>query len=275
MQFPNPPVPEREVPDLRPSPDQKWWMQGFLFRISMTISWGMHRIAGPMKRAGISPLRTPSRKLVFEDDLSRGLQNWVVEKFDRDEVEVGYSGNRMMVSTKKGVDGVMVWCKHKLPENFMVEYDITPVSESGFYLMYFCTERKDREDILDHIDNKYTTLSLFEKYTKGETNSYHISYRRNDNPTCNLRKNPGLTNGALLKQQALSGILAAGKSHHVVLRKTGSHINLEVDGEAFMNFTDDGTIAGPSYCGGKFGIRQVYDSEGYYQNFRIWDLDKR
>ena len=81
-------------------------------------------------------------KLVFEDDLSRGLQNWVVEKFDRDEVDIGYSGNRMMVSTQKGVDGVMVWCKHQLPDNFMVEYDITPVSESGFYLMFFCAEEK-------------------------------------------------------------------------------------------------------------------------------------
>jgi len=214
-------------------------------------------------------------KLVFEDNWASGLQNWVVEQFDRDEVGVDYADNRMLVTTKKGVDGVMVWCKHQLPENFMVEYDITPVSESGFYLIYFCTERKNREDILDHLDDTFTNYSLFEKYTRGETNSYHISYRRNDNPTCNLRKNPGLTNGTLLKQQALSGILAAGKSHHVVLRKTGSHISLEVDGESFMNYTDDGTVAGPHYSGGRFGIRQVYDSEGYYQNFRIWDLGKQ
>jgi len=213
-------------------------------------------------------------KLVFEDDFCSGLQNWVVEKLNRDEVEVDYAENRMLITTKRGVDGVMVWCKHPLPENFMIEYDITPVSESGFYLMYFCTERKNREDILNHLDDTFTTFSLFEKYTKGETNSYHISYRRNDSPTCNLRKNPGLKNGTLLKQQALSEILEAGETYHVVLRKKGMQISLEIDGKSFMNFTDDGTVAGPSYSGGRFGIRQVYDSEGYYQNFRIWDIGK-
>jgi hypothetical protein len=130
-------------------------------------------------------------------------------------------------------------------------------------------------DILDQIDNQFTTYSLFEKYTRGEINSYHISYRRNDNPTSNLRKNPGQQNGALLKQQTLPWILSAGNTHHVVLKKSGGHISLEIDKQEFMNFTDDGTIVGPPYKGGRFGIRQVYDSEGYYQNFRIWDLDKQ
>lgn len=40
-------------------------------------------------------------------------------------------------------------------------------------------------------------------------------------------------------------------------------------------FKDDGTIDGPPYSRGRFGFRQVYDSEGIYKNFRIWDMDAK
>ncbi len=140
--------------------------------------------------------------------------------------------------------------------------------------MYFCVEKNDGDDILNHIESQFTTYSLFEKYTRRDINGYHLSYRRNDNPTCNLRKNPGQQNGALLKQKTLPRILSAGNSFHVVLQKSGGQISLKIANQEFMNFTDEGTITGPPYKGGRFGIRQVYDSEGYYQNFRIWDLDK-
>jgi hypothetical protein len=198
-----------------------------------------------------------------------------VEKLDRDVVDVGFDGNRMDVTTEKGVDGVMVWCRHPLPGNFMLEYDFTPVSESGFFLLFFCTENNDGSDILDRLDDTFTTHSLFEKYSRTDIKGYHISYRRNDSPTSNLRKNPGQQGGVLLKQQVLTGVLQAGKTHHVILKKTGPQINLIVNQQEFMKFTDDGSTGVPAYSGGRFGIRQVYDAEGRYRNFRIWDLDAR
>ncbi len=272
--FPNPPIPEREVPDLRPKHGSLVIDAGILIPNMSDNFRGAAPDCGAYEAGQALPHYGPRQgKLVFEDDFSRGLKNWVIEEFNRDVVDVDYSGNRMKVSTKKGVDGVMIWCKNPLPKNFMLEYDFTPVSESGFFLLFFCVEKSDRSDILDHIDNEFTSYSLFEKYTSGEINGYHISYRRNDSPTSNLRKNPGQQTGNLLKQQSLSGILSAGSAHHVVLKKTGKHISLEVDQKEFMNYTDDGTIGGQPYRGGRFGIRQVYDSEGFYENFRIWDLD--
>jgi hypothetical protein len=70
-------------------------------------------------------------------------------------------------------------------------------------------------------------------------------------------------------------VLRAGKTHHVVLEKSGPTISLMVNQQEFMKFTDEGSIGGPAYSGGRFGIRQVYDAEGHYRNFRIWDLDAR
>ena len=274
LAFPDPPIPEREVPDLRPKTGARVVDAGVPIPNMNDHYLGSAPDCGAYEAGQALPHYGPRPgKLVFEDDLSRGLQHWVVEKFDRDVVDVGHSESGMGVSTEKGVDGVMVWCKKMLPENFMVEYEFTPVSESGFFLMFFCVERSDQGDILDHLDHQYTNYSLFEKYTRGEVNGYHISYRRNDSPTSNLRKNPGQQNGTLLKQQKVSGILPAGNTHHVVLKKSGMLISLEIDRQEFMKFTDDGTVGGQPYSGGRFGIRQVYDAEGYYQHFRIWDLD--
>jgi hypothetical protein len=274
--FPDPPIPERMAPDLRPKPGSRVVDAGMLIP-NMNENFmgngpdcGAYEAGQPLPHYGPRP-----GKLVFEDDFSGEPVNWVVEKFDRDEVDVGFKGGSLMVSTKEGVDGVMVWCKNQLPENFLLEYDFMPVSESGFFLMFFCVEKNDGGDILDHVDDHFTSHSLFEKYTRGKTNSYHISYRRNDNPTSNLRKNPGEQNGDLLKQQSLPCVLPAGRTHHVVLKKTGGQISLAINQQEFMKFADEGSSSGPAYSGGRFGFRQVYDSEGRYDNFRIWDLDKR
>ncbi len=39
-----------------------------------------------------------------------------------------------------------------------------------------------------------------------------------------------------------------------------------------MEFTDDGNMNGGVYGVGKFGFRQVYESEGEYDNFKVFDL---
>ena len=274
--FPNPPIPEKEAPDLRPKPGSRVIDAGMLipninddFR-GGAPDCGAYEAGQPLPHYGPRP-----GKLIFQDDFNGASENWVLEKFDRDEVDAGWTENRMKVITKKGVDGAMVWCRKTLPKNFMLEYDFTPVSESGFFLMFFCVEKTDGGDILDNLDDQYTTYSLFQKYTRRDINSYHISYRRNDDPTCNLRKNPGQQNGALLKQQSLPCVLSTGVTHHVVLKKAGGHISLALDQQEFMDFTDEGAAGTQPYKRGRFGIRQVYDSEGYYDNFRIWDLDRQ
>jgi len=274
IEFPNPPVPERDVPDLRPKAGSRV-VDAAVFIPNINDNYkGDAPDCGAYEAGNDLPHYGPRKRLVFEDDFSQGLDNWIVEKFDRDVVDVVHSAGQMKVNTGNGVDGVMIWCKNPLPENFMVEYDVTPVSESGFFLLFFCVEKDDQSDILSHTESRFTTQTLFEKYTAGEIHGYHISYRRNDSPTSNLRKNPGYKAGNLLKQQSIPGILSAGKAHHVVLKKTGPNIFLEVDGNEFMNFTDDGTIGGIPYSGGRLGFRQVYNTEGYYDNFRIWDLDE-
>lgn len=201
----------------------------------------------------------------FRDDFSAGLAHWVVEKWEDDAVQVAVEDGKLRVSTQSKLHGVMVWLKQELPRDFAFEFDFTPLSQSGFFLLFFCQKGTRGEDILDKAlieDRNHTTL--FNKYTKGRS-GYHISYRRNEEANCNLRKNPGLR---LLKQEQLADVLPKGKTVHVKLAKRGGRITLEVAGKPFMDSAD----GEKPWEGGRIGLRQVYDSAGLYSNVTLKEL---
>jgi len=206
-------------------------------------------------------------KLIFEEDFSRGLANWQPEGPNLVEVVDGRLHVKTTMATRSGQ---FVWLRRDLPADFRVEYDLTPVSSSGFFLIFFCARGVNGEDILgEKLFKQYRQLRDFKKYTIGPINCYHISYRRNRMANCNLRKNTGKH---LLKQSRIDMVLPAGKTAHVALTKRGGRIRLVVNGKVFMDYTDDGRINGGVYGRGKIGLRQVYDSEGYYDNFKVFDL---
>lgn len=207
-----------------------------------------------------------AQKLIFSDDFTSGMGNWTVEKFNRDVTSVDGNNSRLNVMTQSGQDGIMVWCNQPLPKNFIIEYDMTPLSSSGFFLIFFCAQGTGGSSILDNIESTYKGYTLFEKYTERNVRCYHMSYRRNTSATCNFRKNPGLN---LLKQQSLSQVLSANQKIHVILQKNNGRFVLTIDGNLFMDYTDKGSV----HEGGHWGIRQVYDSQGFYDNVQVWDTD--
>jgi hypothetical protein len=208
-----------------------------------------------------------SEKPVMEDSFDKDISNWVVEGAN----DVSFKDGELIIKNKEGAKtGQYVWFKKDLPADFRVEYDVTPVTPSGFFLINFCTKGKDDVDILDDkLMKQYKALKDFKKYTIGPINCYHISYRRNEKADCNLRKNTGKH---LLSNSTVEAVIPAKKKAHVILTKKGGHITLVVDGAVFMDYTDDGKINGGVYGEGKFGFRQVYESEGRYDNFKVYDL---
>ena len=210
--------------------------------------------------------------VIFEDDFSSGIDNWVIERWSEEEAtfEWDQEQKKLRVTTVNGTDGVMIWCKQELPDNFIFEYNVTPLSESGFFLVFFCVQGKNGEDILEEkLLNDQSAPTLFKKYTKWDINCYHISYRRNESATCNLRKNSGME---LLKQQELDLVLPKGKTVHVELVKKDNHIKLTVDGTVFMEHSDESSELPTVWTGGRIGLRQVYDSDGLYSNVKLVDL---
>jgi hypothetical protein len=205
----------------------------------------------------------------FKDALSN-LDNWQVDKWENEQVQIAAKDGQLKIDTQSKLNGTLVWCRKPLPKNFEFEYDLTPLSKSGFFMLFFCAKGNKGEDVLSEerlADRKFPTL--FKKYVAGTTDCYHISYRRDEEANCNLRKNSGMV---LLKQEQLTHVLPAGKKVHVKLTKKEGSITLLVDGKSFMDFTDDGKAHGPVLEGGRIGFRQVYESSGVYENIVIREL---
>ncbi len=216
-------------------------------------------------------------KLVFVEGFEKDLSSWKSEGPCPAEVKDG----RLHIKTTSGERkvGQYVWCRETLPEDFRIEYDFMPLSDSGFFLIFFCVQGVQGEDILGpELFDGYLNFKTwqdyqdFDKYTsppnrrhESRIRCYHVSYRRGERANCNLRKNPGLN---LLKSSKIDQLLPKGETVHLVLTKKGARILLTVDGRTFMDYTDE---VG-SYSGGRFGLRQVYESEGVYDNFAVYDL---
>ena len=84
-------------------------------------------------------------KPVFEDTFDKGMENWQSEGPHTVEVKNG----RLCVKTPgESKVGQYVWCRHKLPSDFRLEWDVTPLSKSGFFLVFFCVEGTKGEDVL-------------------------------------------------------------------------------------------------------------------------------
>jgi len=194
------------------------------------------------------------------------LANWQPEGPNLVEVVDGGLHVKTAMATRSGQ---FVWLRRDLPADFRVEYGLTPVSSGGFFLI-FCAQGVNGEDIPGEKPFKrYRWLRDFKKYTTGPIDCYRISCRRGRMANCNLRENTGKR---LLGQSRIDMVLPAGQTAHVALTKSGGRIRLVVNGKVFVDCTDDGSINGGVYGRGKTGLRQVYDSEGYYDNFKVFDL---
>ena len=125
-------------------------------------------------------------KIVFSDTFEEGLDNWVIEKWEEDKISAEHKDGMMHVTTHDTTNGVMIWCKKELPASFLFEFDMTPHSPSGFFLVFFCAKGRNGEDITSkEMLAQKSAKTLFKKYTKGTIDCYHTSYRRNEVADCN------------------------------------------------------------------------------------------
>jgi len=200
-------------------------------------------------------------RLVFFDDFSGGLDRWIFEGPAETEIRDGALWVRPLA-----MPGHMAWIGRKAPASFRLEFDVTPLSESGFWLVFFCADTVEG-DMFDQ--GQPGREGVFDRYTRNDAFAcYHASYRRNRAGNCNLRKNPRMH---LLAQKSDLGTLETGVPHHVVLTYRAGHILLTVNGRTFMDHTDADAPHGPGYI----ALRNVYDCETLYDNVALYDTGGR
>lgn len=172
-----------------------------------------------------------------------------------------------------GPQGHLVnWCPENFPDRFMAEWDFELLAEKGLCILFFAANGQGQRDLFD--PSLKPRQGVFDQYTNGDIDCYHISYFANtpNEPrrVANLRKNAGfylISNGPVGVPK-----VTLGEAHHALLIKDGAHVQMAVDGHKIIDYTDDGQRAGPVWGAGKIGFRQMQWTSARYRNFAVYNL---
>ena len=199
------------------------------------------------------------------------VADWVMEGPGELAFEDGWM--RMWSRLRDGPMGHFVyWCPKDFPADYLVEWDMQPISDAGLCIVFLSARGVKGEDIFDPSLQKRD--GTFTGYTVGDINSYHVSYymsspRGTARITSNMRKNSGF----YLVDNGPPGIPAGSTDvHRVAAVKRGPDVELGVEGRRIIRFHDDGQTYGPVLGGGRIGLRQMQWMEARYRDFRVYSL---
>ena len=185
------------------------------------------------------------------------------------KVEIDDGWMRMWSPGKEGHH--VFWCPEDFPDSFVAEWEIKLLSRHGLCLTFFAAKGREKgRDIFDPALPERD--GTFSQYAGGAIQAYHTSYFAGPGRvTSNLRKDGEF----YLMDQGPIAITPGPEIHKVRLIKDEGHIQLQVDGKVYIDYTDDNEERfGPRYHDGKIGFRQMQATEGLYRNFRVWKLEK-
>lgn len=273
------------------------------FRNEESLSdWVMEGPGQSVWQDGKMILIPDAQKAIYDSWEQLGRRNMAVKSeyypVIRDVIEKNNPDLLGKLNGKSGnfAGGHIVCWNNKIStgQDYIIEYDFKPLSPIGLGIVFFSAAGSQGQDILERqLKPRY---GVFDSYTHGDFNCYHISYWANWAPgarrTCNLRKNAGfycLANGADIMSADLD--YSKGnfeyKNYKVQLVKKGANIKFYIDGELIIDFTDnrfntiiddDGNIVGRQVDtgeylkGGRIGLRQMADLAAEYSNFKVYDI---
>jgi len=193
-----------------------------------------------------------------EFDSPQALQDWVLEGGQAARTE---NGNLILESEyrpgvqRRDQNHLVFWLKKEVPADFLMEFSVRPQDRSnGLNIIFFNARGIHGESIFDPGLKKRD--GRFRHYTKGDLDSYHVSYWASDRGSLNVRKNKGFHLVASGKDMITSG--APGTFQKVSLYKCAGHIRLAIDGELAVRYDDDGESYGPIHShSGWIGLRQM------------------
>lgn len=212
---------------------------------------------------------------IIENPLAteKDLDDWVMEGYGDIGHENGWMTWKTSSTDEENEHGHSTfWMPDELPPDFVARWRVQPLSEHGLCIVFIAATAQNGGSIFD--SGLAPRDGNFNQYTKGDINSYHMSYYANTpfNPgriTCNMRKNSGFH----LVENGPPGIPAFSNDvHDVAVVKQGDHIQLAVDGRLVIDYLDDGQTYGPVLGRGRFGLRQMRWMEAQYRDLIICRL---
>lgn len=205
-------------------------------------------------------------ELLFENSFADGtaMQGWRMEG----EATIEHKDGWMHIQSPSEAGHHVFWCPEVFPTDFVAEWEVqNRHPEAGLCILFFSAAGLNGEALF-HPALKPRS-GIFEQYTKGDINNYHISYYANtptqkDRPFSHLRKNKGFKK----VQVGKPGIPSASTTvHKLRLIKHRGRIQLFLDDRSIIDWTDDNPLGV-----GMIGFRQMKWTQFAYRNFKVWSV---
>ena len=165
------------------------------------------------------------------------------------------------------------WCDEVFPSDVLIEWDFTPLSESGLCIMFFSAVNCQGGSVFDAAER----TGQYHQYHSGDINAFHASYYRvlpivdqgERLRTCNLRKSRGFhmvaQGGDPTPELAL-----CKPPFRITILKHGPLVAFYVDRILSFTYHDDGHTYGPLLGGGCIGFRQMSPMVAEYSNLEVF-----
>lgn len=229
-----------------------------------------------LKSAGKQAIKSGSKfggkaqSVLFSDDFSKGLSDWVIEK-NSDSTEVKIENNFLDIVAPKGFT---MWYKKPLEGNLTISFEAFVVKEVGKYdrvsdLNCFWMAN-DPENPEDFFARSLWRNGVFGKYYS--LKMYYVGYGGNSNTTTRFRKYDGDYEAFLQKSNRpdiikeytdAAHLLTPNKWYKIEIIMDNNHIKYLFDGETLFDYIDE-----IPYNKGYFGIRTT-TNHMKVRNFKV------
>lgn len=205
------------------------------------------------------------KQLIFHDDFSSDLSQWVVEQAPGGTVDP--LDGKLDINDAKGCT---VWFKEKLSGAIMIEYEATMISEGGEFdrvsdlnCFWMAIDPKHPDDLFANKDRG----GLFDNYHP--LRLYYVGYGANKNTTTRFRRYPGGGERPCLPEHDLRDkkfMHTPNKTITIQIISNGKTIRYLRDGEVVFDFEDK-----EPFTEGWFGFRTVRNHL-QIDNFKVYQL---
>lgn len=193
---------------------------------------------------------------------------------------------------------IVLWNKKlMLPDSYLITYKFQPLTPIGLAILFVSGHAANGGDIFS--DRVKERTGIFSHYTKGDINSYHISYRAAGpggiRGTNNLRKNSGFFNLASAKDPCVKNLNYTDKEPSldectITMIKARDRIIFIVNGIKTIDVVDKekneilkangsttGKImnTGPVHGGGRLGFRHMVSMAAQYSDLEVYRLSEK
>ncbi len=199
-------------------------------------------------------------EILFEDDFSGDLSNWLAEG-----VQPQITDGKMELDTPVGTT---VWFKPRLSGNVMIEYDVTVVGRGGpndrisdLNCFWMANDPSAPEDLFTASEER---AGVFAQYHN--LNLYYVGYGGNANTTTRFRRYNSGNRELLGEYTDDPHLITPNHRYHIQLICFENIVEYLRDGELLFRYEDL-----QPYRRGHFGLRTV-QNHLLMDNFRIVHL---